>query len=212
MLAIQALGQLLEKWHHNLLELRCLRELQDLLQLAQEQDFLLAVGHRPELQQSLKHWVRQLAVLLNKLSYTVCQLLVVHCHALGLVKWHQRSLQEQLVLLLQWQCKAVDDGPKDFQQLCHSVVPLSLKDEPVEDIVDCLANERSVHHELAIDAMQNGLQVVPLPWVLRIKQLKQLEHECLVDVLLSYLGVCIVGYHIPQEELVYNLKMRPCRV
>jgi len=42
-------------------------ELQDLLQLADEEDLLLAVGERPELEQRPQHRLRQLRVLLHEL-------------------------------------------------------------------------------------------------------------------------------------------------
>eukprot|EP00955_Chlamydomonas_euryale_P001557 17680-Chlamydomonas_euryale.AAC.1 len=75
------------------------------------------------------------------------------------------------VLFLQRQRKAIDDGPQDLQQLCNSVVVLRLKDKAVKHIVDGLPDERPVHHELAVDAVQDGLQVVALAGVLAVKQL-----------------------------------------
>ena len=46
-----------------------LGHLQDLLQLANEEDLLLAVGDRPVLQQRLEHRLRQLGILLHKLHH-----------------------------------------------------------------------------------------------------------------------------------------------
>ena len=73
------------------------------------------------------------------------------------------------MLLFERQSKAVDDGAEDLQQLSDAIVVLGLKDEPVEDVVDGLADEGAVHHELAIDAVENGLQVLALPWVLAVE-------------------------------------------
>ena len=73
------------------------------------------------------------------------------------------------MLLFERQGKAIDDGAEDLQQLSNAVVVLGLKDEPVEDVVDGLADEGAVHHELAIDAVENGLQVLALPWVLAVE-------------------------------------------
>ena len=54
---------------------------------------------------------------------------MVHGEALGLVKRQQRLLEELLVLLLERQGKAVDDGPQDLEQLGNAVVPVRLEDE-----------------------------------------------------------------------------------
>jgi hypothetical protein len=55
------------------------------------------------------------------------------------------------VLLLEGQRKAVDDAAQDLQQLRDAVVALRLKNEAVEHVVDGLADEGPVHHELAVD-------------------------------------------------------------
>mmetsp|Transcript_12392 Transcript_12392/g.30426 ORF Transcript_12392/g.30426 Transcript_12392/m.30426 type:complete len:213 (-) Transcript_12392:637-1275(-) len=212
MLTVEALGQLLEEGLHDFLELLCLCQLEDLLELAQEQDLLLAVCDWPVLEQRLEHWFCELGVLLHELGDAVRQLLVVHRHAFGLVQRHKRSLEEHLVLLLQGQREPVDDGPQYLQQLSHPIVPLRLKDEAVEHVVDGLADEGPVHHELAIDAMQDGLEVVTLPWVLGVEELQQLEDKLLIDVLLGHLGICVIGDHIPQQELVDDLQVGPRRI
>ena len=71
MLAVEALGQLPEERCHDPLELRGLRQLQYLLQLAKEQDLLLAVGHWPVLEQGPHDRLCQLRVLLHKLRSRV---------------------------------------------------------------------------------------------------------------------------------------------
>ena len=48
--------------------------------------------------------------------------------------------------------RTVNDGTKDFEQLGDAVVPLGFVDETVEDVVDRLADERTVGHELACGA------------------------------------------------------------
>jgi hypothetical protein len=49
---------------------------------------------------------------------------------------------------------------------CVPVMPLGLVDESVEDVGDGLADEGPVAHELAVDAVQDRLEVVPLTGVL----------------------------------------------
>eukprot|EP00968_Pinguiococcus_pyrenoidosus_P014790 scaffold1350_cov249-Pinguiococcus_pyrenoidosus.AAC.16 len=99
---------------------------------------------------------------------------MIQVDALRLVQGNQRPLEEHEVLLLQRYGEPVDDGAQDLQELADAVVPLRLVDEAVEHVGDCLANERPVAHELPVDAMQDGLQIVPFPRILRVKQLDQI--------------------------------------
>ncbi len=46
---------------------------------------------------------------------------------------------------------------------------------PKEDVVDVFADEGAEAEELAVDAVEDGLEEVPLPRVLRVKQLQQLQ-------------------------------------
>ena len=51
---------------------------------------------------------------------------------------------------------------------CHS---------PQEDVVDLLPDEGPQPQELSIDPVQDGLQEVPLPRVLAVKQLQELQRQ-----------------------------------
>ena len=110
-----------------------------------------------------------------------------------------------LVFLLEGQRKAIDDGAQYLKQLGHAVVPLRLKDEAVEDVVYGLAHKGPVDHEFAVDAVENGLEIVPLARVLRVKQLQQPHNKVLVHVLFGRLGVRVIRDHVAQQELVHNL-------
>lgn len=48
---------------------------------------------------------------------------------------------------------------------------------PQENVVDLFPDEGSQPQELSINAMQDGLQEVPLPWVLAVKQLQELKEN-----------------------------------
>ena len=74
----------------------------------------MRVGHGPVPEQAPDDNARQRAVFLHELRHAVGKLLVIHRQTLWFVQRNQRSLQEQLVLLLQWQGKTVDDGPQDL--------------------------------------------------------------------------------------------------
>ena len=70
------------------------------------------------------------------------------------------------MLVLEGESKAVDDRPKNLEQLRDAVVPLCFIDKPVEYVGDRLADVGAVRHKLAVDAVENRLEVVPLPRVL----------------------------------------------
>lgn len=110
------------------------------------------------------------------------------------------------MFLLQRECKAIDDAAEDFKQLCNSVVALRLKDEPIENVVDGLADKGAVDHELAIDAVEDGFQIVPFPRVLAVKQFQQLQDKVLVNMLFGNLSVCVIANHIAEQELIDDLQ------
>jgi len=120
-----------------------------------------------------------------------------------------RTLEEKLVLFFQWQSESVDDGSQYFEQFGNTVEALGFINELEEDVVDGSSNERTKVQELAIDPMKGGLQEIPLPWILRVEKLKQLQDEMVVDVLLGVVGIEILAFNEAQKELVDNLNMWP---
>lgn len=113
------------------------------------------------------------------------------------------------MLVLERQREPVDDRAEDLEELRDTVVPLRLVDERVEDVVDRLADEGAVRHELAVDAVQDRLEVVALARVLRVEQLEQPEEEVGVEVALDDLWVRLVAHDEAQQELVHVLQVRP---
>ena len=58
-------------------------------------------------------------------------------------------------------------GAPTFRRLtCDAIVVLCLENKPEKHKVDGFADEGAVHHELAVHAVQDGLQVVAFPRVL----------------------------------------------
>ena len=57
--------------------------------------------------------------------------------------------------------------------------------------------------------MQNRLQEVSLPWVLRIKKLQQLENKLLINHFFPYRGLEVWGLEEPEEELIHKSEVRP---
>ena len=86
---------------------------------------------------------------------------------------------------------------------------LGLVDEPVEDVVDLLAYVGSEPEELAVNPVQSRLEEVPLPWVLRVEQIQQLQYELVVDVALGDRRLEIRRLEQTQEELVDELEVGP---
>lgn len=116
----------------------------------------------------------QCCILLQELDYAVCQLRVVHAETFYLVHGQQHSGEEELVLLLERQSETVDDGSKNFEELCYAVEALSLVAELEEDVVDGAANVGSEVQEFAVNPMQRGFQKVTFPRVFRVEQFKEL--------------------------------------
>ena len=199
----------IEEWHEQVVELLGLRQLQDLLQLAQEEHLLLRVGLRPEAQERLEHGRRERWVLLHELGDAVGERLVVECHALRLVHRQERVLEELHMFVLQGEREPVDDRPEDLQKLCDPVVALRLVDEAEECVVDRPADVWAVRHELPIDPVQDRLEVVPLARVLALEEVHDVCHELNVEVLLRHLGLRLPRHNEPQEELVDHLQVRP---
>mmetsp|Transcript_13026 Transcript_13026/g.38247 ORF Transcript_13026/g.38247 Transcript_13026/m.38247 type:complete len:450 (-) Transcript_13026:566-1915(-) len=204
--AVRHLG---EEGLHDEVELVGVDHLEDLLNLVEEEHLLGRVGEGPEGEDGLEHGHGELGVLLHELGHAVAQLLVVDADELDLVQRQQRAHQEGLVLVLEREREAVDDGAEDLQQLRDAVVPLRLVDELVEDVVDGLADEGAVGHELAVDAVQDGLEVVALARVLRVEELEEPQEEVRVEVALHHLGVRLVAHDEAQQELVDVLQVRP---
>jgi hypothetical protein len=111
---------------------------------------------------------------LAKLEDTVAELGLVHVGALGLVEWHKHAAEEDAVLALQGQGKAIDNRAHNLEQLWDAVVPLRLVHKRIKNVVDRLANKGAQRQKLAIQAVQRRFQKVALARVLPVKQLQQL--------------------------------------
>lgn len=116
------------------------------------------------------------------------------------------------MLLLEGQGEAVDNGPEDLEQLGNTVESLGLVGELEEDVVDRPSDERPQVEELAVDAMQGGLEEVSLARVLRVKELQELQNETVVDISLRDVRVEVLAFDKAEEELVDDLNMRPCNL
>lgn len=196
------------------------RQLQHLFQLTKTQDSFARGSLGPKLEQPRDDVHRQRRVLLHKLGDAEAQLPMITRQTLGHVQGQQGPPKEHFVLLLERQREAVDDGAQDFQQLRRPMVairrrrplPLRLIHKPVEGVRDGPANKHTQRHELAVNAVEDGLEVFAFTRVLRVKQLQQRGHEVLVHNRTGHLGVRLVGHDEPAEHLVRDLHVRPRRL
>ena len=76
------------------------------------------------------------------------------------------------MFLLQRECKAVDNGSEDFEQLCNSVESLRLVSELEEHVIDGAANIRAQIQKFSVNAMQGSFQEITFPRVFGVKQLQ----------------------------------------
>mmetsp|Transcript_30544 Transcript_30544/g.73209 ORF Transcript_30544/g.73209 Transcript_30544/m.73209 type:complete len:292 (-) Transcript_30544:350-1225(-) len=209
MWAHDALGDTPEQLVLNLHKLRWLRQLQDLFDLVEEQHLLGSVGGRPQPQRPVENHGRQPRVFLRILCHAIGQLLVKAVQSSHLVQRNQGLFQHDLMLLLHREREPIDDTAQNFEQLGNSVVCVTLVNDLEEEILDGLADEGPQGHELAVNSVKDGLQIVTLSWILRIEEIQELEHEGVVNEPFRDLRVHVIGYHKPKEELVHNLQVRP---
>jgi len=91
-------------------------------------------------------------------------------------------------------------------------LPLRLVHETVKGVGDGTANKNAERHELPVDAVKDGLQVLPLPRVFRVKQRQQRGDKRLIHHRASHLGVRLVGDDKAAEYFIGNLHVGPSRL
>ena len=91
-------------------------------------------------------------------------------------------------------------------------MPLCFVDEMEEDVVDAPSNRRTQVKEFAVYPVKCRLQEVAFPRILRVKQLKQIENEILVDIPLGEVRAEVRAFHETQEKFVDNLEMGPSQL
>jgi len=192
-------SKLCEKRAHYFRELFVLNNVQDFLKLVEEHNFFWRVRLWPEFEQPVDHWGGKRRIFFQKLDDAISKLRMINRERLELVKWNQNFKQENLVFFFERQREPIDDRSKDFKELGDAVVPLGFVHEAVENIVDLSSDIRAEVEELAINSMQRGFEKISLSWIFRIKKLKQLDDESLVDVFL-----CDCWFEIGRFEKTTN--------
>jgi hypothetical protein len=78
-----------------------------------------------------------------------------------------------------------------------------------EDIIDGSSDEGSQVEEFTIDTVKGSLEEVSFSRVFRVEEFQELQDKAVIDVSLGYVGVEVLTLDEPEEELIYNLDMRP---
>ncbi len=186
-----------------------LHAVENLFELIEEHQLLLARSGRPVPQHRGDDLGCERGVLLEELRDAIAELRVEHCDMAHLVQGEEHLDEELLVLVLEREREAVDDGAENLEQLRDAIVAVGFVDEAEENVVDGATDEGAKGHEVAVDTVQNGLQVVALARILRVKELEETQHKGLAKVLVEELGVCLGGSGEAKEELVDDLKVHP---
>ena len=76
------------------------------------------------------------------------------------------------MLFLEWGSKPIYYAAQNLQKFRDSIMFLRLKRKSVKDVVDGFPYKWPVLHDLPVDTVEGGLQVVSLPRVVAIKEPK----------------------------------------
>jgi hypothetical protein len=93
------------------------------------------------------------------------------------VKRNNNVLEEDNVLISQWNSESTDDTRQNVEKLGSTVEFVSLMDECKETLIDGLTDHFSSRNKLGVQFVKDILEIVSLDRLLRIKQLEELLHE-----------------------------------
>ena len=86
------------------------------------------------------------------------------------MKWDDNIIEENDVLVSQWDGKSRDDTCKDVEKFCSSVEFMSFMDKGEEALIDSLSNHFPTRDELGIQLVENILKIVTLDGLLRVEE------------------------------------------
>mmetsp|Transcript_7751 Transcript_7751/g.17863 ORF Transcript_7751/g.17863 Transcript_7751/m.17863 type:complete len:265 (+) Transcript_7751:560-1354(+) len=209
MIRIQATGEIRKQHVTDLGQLIRSKQLQDFFQFVQEHHLLVAATPRPALEESIQDGRSRVSILLDVLDYAVGKLLVIERNTLGLVQRNQGTDQELQMLLFQGNRESVNNGSQNLQQFTNSIVAFRFVDKAIENIGNGPSDERSMRHELSVNAVKNCLEIVSFTWIFAIEKFHQLKTKLLIHILFGSLGVHFRTHNKAKEELVGYLQVWP---
>ena len=143
--------------------------LHDLLDLVDVDHLLRRASKRPKFEKALDQIDREQLHLLEVVLDTALQLGVERRQLLDLVERDQHFSEKVLVLLSQRRLQPRGDRTENLKELSESVVGLSFLGDPQEQEHNLLLHQLAQRHQLAVDAMQDRLQVVSFAGILTIE-------------------------------------------
>lgn len=202
----------LEKFIDKIFQFIDLADLKNLQQLSQEHDLLVRVGEWPISQQSLNQMNGQGWVLAEEQHGTSKELFVVEVARLDLVEWDDDGLEEDDVLISEWDSKSGDDGGEDIEQLSSSIEFVVFVNKSVEAISDSFSDHFSSWDKLSIESVEYILKIFSFSGFLSIEELKEFLDEWVGDENLQGLNISSLINDKLEEEIVDGLEMWPGQI
>lgn len=202
----------LEKFIDKIFQFIDLADLKNLQQLSQEHDLLVRVGEWPISQQSLNQMDGQGWVLAEEQHGTSKELFVVEVAGLDLVEWDDDGLEEDDVLISEWDSKSGDDGGEDIEQLSSSIEFVVFVNKSVEAISDSFSDHFSSWDKLSIESVEYILKIFSFSGFLSIEKLKEFLDEWVGDENLQGLNISSLINDKLEEEVVDGLEMWPGQI
>lgn len=202
----------LEKFIDKIFQFIDLADLKNLQQLSQEHDLLVRVGEWPISQQSLNQMDGQGWVLAEEQHGTSKELFVVEVAGLDLVEWDDDGLEEDDVLISEWDSKSGDDGGEDIEQLSSSIEFVVFVNKSVEAISDSFSDHFSSWDKLSIESVEYILKIFSFSGFLSIEELKEFLDEWVGDENLQGLNISSLINDKLEEEVVDGLEMWPGQI
>lgn len=202
----------LEKFIDKIFQFIDLADLKNLQQLSQEHDLLVRVGEWPISQQSLNQMDGQGWVLAEEQHGTSKELFVVEVAGLDLVEWDDDGLEEDDVLISEWDSKSGDDGGEDIEQLSSSIEFVVFVNKSVEAISDSFSDHFSSWDKLSIESVEYILKIFSFSGFLSIEKLKEFLDEWVGDENLQGLNISSLINDKLEEEIVDGLEMWPGQI
>jgi hypothetical protein len=125
----------LEKFWNEMLNFVYFTDFKNFLKLSQEKSFLNAICKWPILKESVQKWDGKSSIFSQEEHRASKELLVECGNSLNLVKWNDNVLEENYMLISEWDSETTDDTCKDIEKLSSTIEFVSLMNEGEEALV-----------------------------------------------------------------------------
>ena len=125
----------LEKFWNEMLNFVYFTDFKYFLKLSQEKGFLDAICKWPILKESVQKWDGKCSIFSQEEHRASKELLVECGNCLNLVKWNDNVLEEDNMLISEWDSETTDDTCKDIEKLGSTIEFVSLMNKGKEALV-----------------------------------------------------------------------------